>query len=189
MWSVFHRPRRRRLLGAGAVGVAALAATASLALGQAAPPKPDGGPPEAAANPVVTNCGPNLGSTVITRNSPSTMNAVAFQPLPGASTVVNVPDGTSRCIKVLFTAETACGLSAAADFCYVQATINGAPMNPNGTGFMAADSEDGTASAHAYEWIKRVGPGNYVIAIQRRVLNAATLFYTDDWTMDVQIAA
>ena len=69
----------------------------------------------------------------------------------------------------------------------MQATLNNAPMNPNGTGFQAIDSEDGTASAHAYEWVKRVGPGAYTVEIDRRVLVAGTPFYTDDWTLDVQL--
>jgi hypothetical protein len=50
------------------------------------------------------------------------------------------------------------------------------------------DSEDGTASAHAYEWIKRVPEGNHNIRIERRVGNAATNFWTDDWTFDVSLS-
>jgi len=189
MWSVFPRAGRRRLLGAGVASAAALAASASLAFGQAGGPKPDGGPPEPAAQPIVTTCGPSVNSTVITRNSPSTTNVTAFQLLPGATTHITVPPGTTRCIKVLFTAETACGLTAAPDFCYVQATLNNVPMNPNGTGFQAIDSEDGSASAHAFEWVKRVPAGVYTVEIDRRVLVAGTPFYTDDWTMDVSVFA
>jgi len=67
----------------------------------------------------------------------------------------------------------------------VQAFIDGVPMDPNGAGFEAFDSEDGTASAHALEWVKRVGPGNHVVTLQWRVLAAGTPFYLDDWTLDI----
>ena len=108
-------------------------------------------------------------------------------PLPGAATQVVVPDGQSRCIKVLLTAETACGITNAPDLCYVRALVDGVPMDPNGAGFQAMDSEDSTASAHAYEWIKRVGEGAHIIRIEQRVRNAATTFYKDDWTFDVSV--
>jgi len=165
-----------------AVGVA----SASLAVAQA-PQEPDGSGGGGGA-PITTTCGPNLGSTVITRSSPSTTTAVAPQRLPGAVKTFVIPNGGSRCIKVLFTAETACGPSAASDYCYVQALIDGQPMNPDGAGFQVMDSEDPSASAHAYEWVKHVdGPGQHTVEIEWRVLNAATLFYADDWTMDVQV--
>ena len=87
----------------------------------------------------------------------------------------------------LFTAETACGPSAGPDLCFVQATIDGVPMDPDGLAFQAIQSEDGSAEGNAYEWIERVGEGQHVIAIERRVQNAATPFYTDDWTFDVEV--
>ena len=181
--------RSKAIWSAGGLTAAALAATATLAFAQAGP-KPDGGPPEPppGGNPVKVNtCGPSLTNIVRTNNVPSFTNATAFQVLPGAVTTVNVPDGASRCIKVLFTAETACGLTGGPDLCYVQATIDGAPMDPDGQAFQAIQSEDGSAEGNAYEWIERVGEGQHVIAIERRVQNAATPFYTDDWTFDVEV--
>ena len=58
-------------------------------------------------------------------------------------------------------------------------------MNPDGQGFQAFDSEHETAGARAYEWVKRVGPGDHTIAVQWRVLAAGTQFYVDDSTFDV----
>ena len=182
-----QRILRRKAL-AGVLAVAAVAATASLAVAQAGP-APDGGPPPGggAVPPAkVTNCGALLSSTVVTQNAPRTTNVAAFQTLPGASLHFTVPPAQSRCVKLLFTAETACGLTAGPDFCYVRALIDAAPMDPDGAGFQAIDSEDGTASAHAYEWVKRVGPGAHTIELQTRVLAAGTPFWLDDWTFDVQ---
>jgi hypothetical protein len=182
------RPRTRKLaLGLGGAA-ATLVATAGHALAQAIPNPPDGGPPQAAGpNVVTTVCGPNQTSIVKTDASPTATSSVAFQPLAGAATQIVVPDGQSRCVKVLLTAETACQSDQAADFCYVRALLDGVPMDPNGANFQALDSEDGTASAHAYEWVKRVGDGPHTVRIERRVGNAATMFWTDDWTFDVSL--
>ena len=149
--------RRKALLGLGGVA-ATLAVTAGLAVAQVLPNPPDGSPPGALppSNLTTTACGPNETSIVKTESSPSITNSVNWVPLRGAATQVVVPDGQSRCIKVLLTAETACEVTNAPDFCYVRALVDGVPMDPNGAGFQTMDSEDGTASAHAYEWIKRV---------------------------------
>jgi len=165
----------------------AAVASASLAVAQAPPVLPDGGP-GGGQPPIETNCGASLASKVITSNSPSTTNATGFQTLPGATArILDLPAG--RCIKVLFTAETACGPSANPDFCYVRAIVNGAPMDPNGMSVQAIDSSDASASAHAYEWVKKLPAGTYTIEIQGRVRNGLTQFYADDWTMDVQTLA
>jgi hypothetical protein len=182
------RPRTRKLaLGLGGAA-ATLAATAGLALAQVIPNPPDGGPPQPAGpNVITTACGPNQTSIVKTDATPTTTNSVANQQMPGAVTQFSVPDNQSRCVKVLLTAETACQSDLPADFCYVRALIDGVPMDPNGANFQAMDSEDGTASAHAYEWVKRVGEGAHIVRIERRVGNAATTFWTDDWTFDVSL--
>jgi hypothetical protein len=183
------RPRTtRRKLAIGLGGAAAtLAATAGIAFAQIDNP-PDGGPPQAPGpNVVTTACGPNQTSIVKTDASPTATSAVNRVTLPGAVTQIVVPDGQSRCVKVVFTAESACEGPGAADYCYVAALIDGAPMNPVGGGFQALDSEDGTASAHAYEWVKRVGDGPHTVSIVRNVGAATTMFWTDDWTFDTSL--
>ena len=181
--------RRKVILGLGAAA-ATLAATAAVALGQvviANPPDGSPGGAQPASNLLTHTCGPQQTSIVKTESSPSGTTSPAFVPLPGANVEIHVPDGQTRCVKVLLTAETACEVTAAPDFCYVQALLDGAPMNPNGTNFQAMDSEDGSASAHAYEWVKRVGEGDHIVRIERRVLNNATSFWWDDWTFDVSL--
>ena len=71
----------------------------------------------------------------------------------------------------------------------MQALIDGAPMDPDGAGVQAIDSEDSTASGHAYEWVQRVGPGNHLLELEQRVGNTNTVFRTDDWTQDIQVRA
>ena len=184
----FRTTRRKAIVGLG--GAAALLATsAAIAVGQVLPNPPDGSPPGAQppSNLVTYTCGPEQTSIVKTESSPSGTSSEPFVPLPGANAQVVVPEGQSRCIKVLLTAETACEITAADDFCYVRALVDGVPMDPNGAGFQAMGSEDGTAEAGAYEWIKRVGEGPHIVRIERRVLDNTTRFWWDDWTFDVSL--
>jgi hypothetical protein len=177
--------RRKAMIGLGGAAAAVLA-TASLAVGQVVLTGPDGGPHKPSSLRVQT-CGANVGSTVRTQSGDSTTSATAFAPLPGATTTFTVPVEQTRCVKVLLTAESSCGPSVNVDYCYVQATLDGVPMDPNGGGFQALDSEDDTASAHAYEWVGHAGQGNHTVQIQQRVGNATTSFYIDDWTFDTQL--
>jgi hypothetical protein len=142
----------------------------------------------ASAVSVTTVCGPLINSIVRTENAPSFTSSVAFVNLPGAVVGITVPAGVSRCIKVLFTGEAACrGPTAVPDFCMIRALDNGVELNPQGAGAQVLLSEDPTENGHAYEWVRRIGPGNHTILIQRRVGNAATGFLLDDWTFDLQI--
>jgi hypothetical protein len=135
-----------------------------------------------------TSCGTAISSLVRTENAPSVTSSVAFVPVVGAVTGFTVPAGASRCVKVFFSAKAACrGPTAVTDFCFIRATINGVEMLPQGAGIQTFVSEDPTENAHAYMWVRRVGPGNQVVRIERRVGNAATGFLLDDWTFDVQL--
>jgi len=148
----------------------------------------DGGPDGGGGAVFTEACGAEQVNIVRTSAAPSVTSLTNFAALPPSWWNFNVPAGQSRCVKLLFTAETSCtGYAAGSDYCYVQATIDGLPMDPNGGGFQAMDSEDATAAAHAFEWVQRVGPGNHTIQIEQRVGNNATVFRTDDWTEDIQI--
>jgi hypothetical protein len=184
-------PRRLRRKTIAGLCAAAFLATASLAVAQVVDLPDDG--PNQQGQPITLNCGPQVLNTIKTSVQGSFTNATNFTLLQGARLPeVEVPDGATRCVKVLFTAETACEDSAASDFCYIRAVAvdaNGVvhPLDPQGGGFQAMDSEDDTASAHAYEWVKRLEEGEYEIRIERRVGNAMTQYWTDDWTFDVEV--
>jgi len=186
-WIKTHR--KRAALSAFAVMAAAAIASASLAMAQSAS-QPDGSTDDAdAAALITTACGSQFFSTVRTENAVRTTTSTAFVTLPGAATIVNVPSGATRCIKVVFTAETACRQTPVSDVCYVRALDNGVAMQPQGGNVQAIDSEHGTPSGHGFEWVRRVGAGAHTIVIQWRVGNAATIFTIDDWTFDVQTHA
>ena len=162
-----------------------LAGTASVAGAQVLNEDHDRGP----LGGQVTNyaCGPEQQNLVRTQSAVGSTSSVVPVPIPATTMSVNVPAGQTRCVKVLFTAETSCSGFGGTDYCRVQATVDGAPMDPNGAGFMTIDSEGASADAHAFEWVKRVGPGQHVIQITQEVGNAATTFIHDDWTMDLTV--
>lgn len=109
-----------------------------------------------------------------------------FQQLPGAHVIVSTP--ANVCIKVLFTAETSCSGPSTADYCYVRALLDGRVLDPNGAGFQALDSEDGTASGHAFEWIGYAAvAGNHTISLEAKTYRSTTTFELDDFTIDVQV--
>jgi hypothetical protein len=149
----------------------------------------DGGPPGAppGGNYTQQGCGAEQFNLVRTQSTPSVTSSTTFAGIPGTAFPFAVPANQSRCVKVLLTAETSCTDSNANDYCYVQALIDGVPMDPDGQGFQAIDSEDATASAHAYEWVARVGAGNHVLELEQRVRNNNTVLRLDDWTQDITI--
>jgi hypothetical protein len=177
---------RKRLVALAAAGL--VLGGASVAGAQAGFWDSDGGPPVAAPpNVVGYDCGQTVRSLVKTQNQPSHSNLPNYNGIPGAQFQIDVPEGQQRCLKLLFTAESSCDGFAGDDFCYVRALVDNVPMDPDGQNFQALDSEDDTASAHAYEWIKKVGPGPHTVTIERRVGNPATDFRLDDYTSDLQI--
>ncbi|MDA0184220.1 hypothetical protein OJ997_28180 [Solirubrobacter phytolaccae] len=173
---------RKRILP---LTLAALAATATVATAQVLNDDHDRGPVAGVAK--TTDCGPALASTVRTVSGHGSTSSVPWAPIPTLQVPIEL--GGERCIKVLLTAETSCTGFAGApnDYCYVRALVDGVPMDPDGANFQAIDSEDASGDGHAFEWVKRVPPGNHVVSIEQRVGNGATTFTHDDKTMDVQI--
>ena len=150
----------------------------------------DGGPHvDNPPNVVSYDCGAVVDNQVKTQNQPveTSVPAIPGVAIPGAQFQITVPPEQQRCLKLLFTAESSCTGYAGDDFCYVRALVDGVPMDPDGQNFQALDSEDDTASAHAYEWIKRVGDGPHLVTIERRVGNAMTDFRLDDYTSDLEL--
>ena len=146
--------------------------------------------PAAQAGLSVRTCGPAINSVVTTQNNLTTTSSASFVDLPGAvqNISVQLSAGTLGCVKVVFTAEAAClGSAAGGNICFIQALLDDVPMQPQGGGRQAFISQDVTASAHAYEWVRRVGEGNHVVRIQQRVGDTNTVFEIDDWTFDIQI--
>ena len=177
------RKRFIALVAAGLVlGGGAVAGAQAIVLDTDGGPKVDNPP-----NVVSYDCGAVVDNLVKTQNQPVFTSSTANVAIPGAQFQITVPPNEQRCLKLLYTAESSCTGYPGDDFCYVRALVDNVPMDPDGQNFQALDSEDATASAHAYEWIKHVGPGQHTITIQRRVGNANTDFRLDDYTSDLEV--
>ena len=177
---------RKRLIALTAAGLVlgggAVAGAQVIVLDSDGGPKVDNPP-----NLVSYDCGAVVDNQVKTQNQPVHTSSVPNVSIPGAQFQITVPPNEQRCLKLLFTAESSCTGYPGDDFCYVRALVDNVPMDPDGQAFQALDSEDATASAHAYEWIKHVGPGVHNITILRRVGNANTDFRLDDYTSDLEV--
>ena len=155
--------------------------------------RPDGSPPPAyralqAETVARFTCGPLEYSKLVTDRQERTTTSRTFTTVPNASVAITrVPAGQTRCVKVVFSAETACSATAAGDYCYVRALDNAAVMQPDGGGFHAFDSDHATAQSHSFEWVRLVGPGDHIFRIQWRVRDNPTSFFIDEFTMDVQV--
>ena len=135
----------------------------------------------ALATQATVSCGALVSDVIRTQDASLTFSNTNFVSLANSSVSVNVPAGTTRCVKVLFTAE-----AGATHFCYVRAMDNGVPMNPNGNGAQTLISHYvNSANANSFLWARRVGPGSHVISIQRRVSGGTCTI--DDWTVDVEV--
>jgi hypothetical protein len=132
------------------------------------------------------NCGAVIRSVTKVEDVTVLSASTVYVPVGGARTVITVPAGAQRCIKVLFTGVSTCGLSSSSDFCLIRAVDNGFVMEPQ-IGASEFNSEDGTGSSHALAWVRRVGPGTHTVVIQKRVISAGTIFNLLGWTMDVVV--
>jgi len=169
-------------------GFAAIVASTAMSISVTSAQNDDGSKGAASASQrtqFVFGCGGDINTIVRTENAATATFNSGF--LTFASTTVSVPSGSTRCIKVLFTAEATCSGTAGTDFCYVRALDNGVEMSPQGAGFQTLVSEDTSANGHAYEWITRAGAGTHVISMQRRSGTSSTRFFMDDWTFDVTV--
>jgi hypothetical protein len=179
---------RKRIIAIAAAGL--VLGGGAVAGAQVIGPDSDGGPHvDNPPNVVSYDCGAVVDNLVKTQNQPveTSVPALPGVAVPGAQFQIAVPPNQQRCLKLLFTAESSCTGYAGDDFCYVRALVDGQPMDPDGQQFQALDSEDATASAHAYEWIGHVGPGVHNITILRRVGNPNTVFRLDDYTSDLEV--
>ena len=178
----------RKMMGAGlvALGIAALSASAAAAADGWVRA---GGESATQAQRAIGSavCRTVLISILRSDNVGASNTSTAFGTIPNATAAVSTSG--ARCIKVLFTSETVCRATTAADFCYLRALVNGVPMNPNDS-VRAIDSESSTARGHAYEWFLQVDSTaavTYTVAIQGRVGSSATTFIVDDWTLAMEV--
>lgn len=138
----------------------------------------------------------NAGET----NTSST-NSTAFTNLTFVS--LNVPPNQKRVINARFTADSRCSkpTGPAAGICSVRIMalrVNGALAQPelqpvDGANYAFDSDEPGSAKdlreGHAMERDLVLPPGDYRIAVQRKVQNGAIRFYLGHWHLAVEVSA
>ena len=136
---------------------------------------------------VRTTCGAPIQSFAITQNAQFETTNSAFTRVTGAATNITVPAGTTRCVKVRFTAPAACFGPFGAE-CFIRALTNTVEMNPMlaGNQFLASP-EDSSSQPSSYHWVSRLGPGIYSVQVQIRRNTMATSAKLQYWTMDIEI--
>ena len=168
----------RHALAAFAVASASLTAMAVPAL--------------AAPAATATFCGPTIRSIVRTGTPDLETFSSTFIPLAGASVTVQVPAGRSECLKVLVTMSASCGDGKNVTFgeqCRLRVLDNSAqfmPALPPWDGVIIQSSTEYPAG-QAMEFVRRVGPGKHVIAVQVRTFAPTIDFEINVWTMDVTV--
>lgn len=147
------------------------------------------GPPAAAQTrvPIVEKCGATIESQVATSSEAKRVTSGNFVNLHRSEFLTPL-GAAGDCVVVLFTAETACSGTPGVDRCYIRALHNGRPMRPNGRGNQILDSESETPSGHAFAWVTRgLLEGLNTFTIQVRAGENGTVFFIDEWTMQVQL--
>lgn len=168
----------RHLLAAFALASASLTAMAAPGL--------------AASAATTTVCGPTMQNIVRTGTPDLETFSSTFIPLAGAAVAVKVPAGRTACLKVLVTISASCGDGknvTLGELCRLRVLDNNAQFMP------ALPPQDGVTiqaateypAGQAMEFVRRVGPGKHVIAVQVRTDADTTDFEINAWTMDVTV--
>ena len=124
-------------------------------------------------------------------------SSTSYVDVPGAGVVTTVPAGRTQLINARFTAESNCtrANTALQGWCstrIVATRIGGTSVELSpaaGIDYafdnVATDSFEG----HAMERSLRLGPGSYIIRVQRAVTSSAITFRLDDWHLAVEKSA
>jgi hypothetical protein len=119
-----------------------------------------------------------------------------WQPLPGATTNIKVPTGTTATIDARFTAQSACyslEIVVADSWCSVRILIDSTEGQPAaGHDFVFDTTNNGAETAddweaHAIErFVTGVGPGAHTVTVQMAANKNAVTFAIDDWSLVVE---
>jgi hypothetical protein len=130
-------------------------------------------------------------------NVPTTTASTAFTDIPGASSVLVVPAGTTQLVNARFTAESHCSRAqpALGGWCSVRIVaqrIGGAAteLSPVAGSDYAFDSvSTDQHEGNAMERSARLSAGTYVIKAQDAVSAQGISFRVDDWHLAVEKSA
>jgi hypothetical protein len=113
----------------------------------------------ASADPVTTQCGAVIRSTIKTTTDPFTFTAETVVDIPNATFFVSVPADTTRCVVVTFSASARCPHA-----CFVRAIGTNIGIEPDLASNRFAQGE--VHRAHTFRWAKRLSSGAYTVKLQ-----------------------
>lgn len=140
----------------------------------------------ATSAPITVTCGAlvssviktNAGTTTISTTDPQT-----FRAIPGANVAVKIPAGSTRCVRVTFTAaESDSGGCDEKPSCYtrIRALANSIALNPSSAG-------DPPQFTNHHQWVRRLGAGTHSIQIQVMPVVFGEAFVKSHWVLEVQV--
>ena len=179
---------RKRFIALAAAGL--VLGGGAVAGAQVIGPDNDGGPHvDNPPNVVSYDCGAVVDNLVKTQNQPVETNvpAVPGVAIPGRSSRSTCPAGAAALPEAPVHGRDGLRPERGGRLLLRRGDHRRRQMDPRGGQFQAIDSEDATASAHAYEWVEHVGPGTHVIQIQRRVGAPTPSSALDDYTLDLEV--
>lgn len=130
-------------------------------------------------------------TSIVGSAASSLTSSTSWVDLPGSTSIVASPEGSSVLVAALFTAESDC--VGAGGWCEVRMVVD----PPGATGFIALPpaSEDAAFDSshggdawesHAIQgYLSDYGAGTYTVKVQYRVASGAAGFALDDWVLRV----
>jgi hypothetical protein len=138
---------------------------------------------------VTHNCGSTIRSIVKTEEDGNFRTISSqFVNVTGASALITVPAGTTRCVKVRFSASATCPNDVDLAFCALRVLTGGVTFDPVPYGGVRIASGFNALTTHGFEWVKRLAPGSYMIQLQARVEPGGEPFSIPIWTLDIEVA-
>jgi len=119
-----------------------------------------------------------------------------WQSLPGGTTSIRVPTGTTATVDARFTAQSACyslEIVVQGSWCSVRILVDSTEAQPaTGHDFVFDTTNNGIETAtdweaHAIErFVTGVGPGAHTVTVQMAANKNAVTFDLDDWSLVVE---
>lgn len=125
----------------------------------------------------------------LSESTATTSRSTSFVDVPGMSTTIVVPSGETAIINARFFAESQCTGGRAGNWCSVRILANGTEMFPQSgidAAFDSVSTPEDFWESHAVERDITVGPGTYIVHVQRVVTSSDTAFRLDDMHMTVE---
>jgi hypothetical protein len=122
----------------------------------------------------------------IRETEPSLTQNTDFVDIPEAVATVAVPSGRRAVVLIRLTGVVTC--NGGADFCLVQATVDGIPAEPSGPiGIVLANTDDPGPDTRSFEGSAALTAGMHTVKAQWAVTSEAAQFTIHNWHLTVEV--